>query len=378
AQTRTTLDALPQGDDPLQQLDTALKQAKELAAHFSQVDSHLDQLAQHSPANTAGALAWLGQLGRQSLSVGAPGSADRLLYRRLSTYLIASLGEQALNLRLSEQALEGQTPSPGRVAAPVVRRLNRAYVETLQGVHGNQFYRLRVASALLLLEAGLLLLQGRRDDKDRRFWSEVTAAALTSAAAGMELLAVGTEVTLRGVGENSVTARGAQVSLGRYRLWGAGLAAVGGIVSITWDIADAIEAKNKSKPTLALAYGVRTGATFALLVGQGGIAFSQASALFHWLSVSVFTARVNNLSVTLSRLSARLAANRAAMLWLSRLSWIGGAIVLASSIALLILDEDALEKWCSKCCFRLQLSHKGYTKDAEELEALFSATSEVI
>ncbi|MBJ9978536.1 hypothetical protein IAE35_24675, partial [Pseudomonas sp. S75] len=71
------------------------------------VDSHLDQLAQHSPGNTAGALAWLGQLGRQGLSAGVPGSADRLLYRRLSTYLIASLGEQAVNLRLSEQALEG-------------------------------------------------------------------------------------------------------------------------------------------------------------------------------------------------------------------------------------------------------------------------------
>ncbi|MBC3423446.1 T6SS effector BTH_I2691 family protein [Pseudomonas sp. RW3S2] len=378
AQTRTTLDALPQGDDPLQQLDTALKQAKELAAHFSQVDSHLDLLAQHSPANTAGALAWLGQLGRQSLSVGAPGSADRLLYRRLSTYLIASLGEQALNLRLSEQALEGQTPSRGRVAAPVVRRLDRAYVETLQGVHGNQFYRLRVASALLLLEAGLLLLQGRKDDKNRRFWSEVTAAALTSAAAGMELLAVGTEVTLRGVGENSVTARGAQVSLGRYRLWGAGLAAVGGIVSITWDISDALEARNKSKSILASAYGIRTGATFALLVGQGGIAFSQASALFHWLSISDLNIFRSSLGAAFSKLSTRLAVNRAAMLWLSRLSWIGGAIVLATSIALLILDENALEKWCSKCCFRLQLSHKGYLKDAEELEDLFSAISEII
>ncbi|MBJ9978437.1 hypothetical protein IAE35_02840 [Pseudomonas sp. S75] len=66
------------------------------------------------------------------------------------------------------------------------------------------------------------------------------------------------------------------------------------------------------------------------------------------------------------------------MLWLSRLSWIGGTIVVGSSLALLILDEDALEKWCSKCCFRLQLSHQGYAKDAEELEALFGAISEVL
>ncbi|WP_342649212.1 hypothetical protein [Pseudomonas sp. REB1044] len=147
---------------------------------------------------------------------------------------------------------------------------------------------------------------------------------------------------------------------------------------MAWDVSDAIDAKNKSKPILATAFGIRTGATFALLVGQGGIAFSQASALFRWLSISDSNMFRSSLSATLSRLSARLAANRVAMLWLSRLSWIGGAVVLATSIALLILDENALEKWCSKCCFRLQLSHPGYAEDAEELEALLYAISEVI
>ncbi len=52
--------------------------------------------------------------------------------------------------------------------------------------------------------------------------------------------------------------------------------------------------------------------------------------------------------------------------------------MLVSSIALMIFDEDALEKWCNKCCFRLQPSHKSYAKDAEELEDLFSVISEII
>ncbi|MBI6924350.1 hypothetical protein JET66_06760 [Pseudomonas putida] len=378
SRTRSELDELPEGGDPFPQLETALKQAKELAAHFSRLDSHLDQLTQHSPINTAGALAWLGQLGRQSLSVGAPGNTDRLLYRRLSTYLIASLGKQAVELRLSEQALDGNTPSPGRVAAPIVRRLDQAYAETLHGVHGNQFYRLRVASGLLLLEAGLLLLQGRREDKDRRFWSDVTAAAFTSAAAGMELLAVGTEVALRGVGANSATARGAQVSLGRYRLWGAGLAAVGGLVSIMWDISDAAEARQKSKLIIAAAYAIRTVATFALIAGQGGIAFSQASELFKWISIKAPSFNISNFSAKLSKSSSHLAANRVAMIWLSRLGWIGGIVVLASGSALLLLDEDALEKWCRKCCFRFHLSEKGFANDAEEIEALQNSISGVM
>jgi len=204
------------------------------------------------------------------------------------------------------------------------------------------------------------------------------AAGLASAAAGFELLAVGTEQTLLGVGRNSAIARGADISLGRYRLWGAGLATVGGVVSIAWDISDAEEAKIRSKSMLAAAYRTRAVSTFALLLGQGGIAFSQASALFQWLSISTTSAKISNLLSTLSTLSAKLAANRAAMMFLSRLSWIGGTIVLATTITLLIIDDDALEKWCSKCCFRLKASSKGYVKDTEELEALFSAMSEVI
>ncbi|MBH3313067.1 hypothetical protein I5P84_26895, partial [Pseudomonas mosselii] len=206
----------------------------------------------------------------------------------------------------------------------------------------------------------------------------VVAAGLASAAAGFELLAVGTEQTLLGVGRTSAIARGADISLGRYRLWGAGLATVGGVVSIAWDISDAEEAKIRSKSMLVAAYRTRVVSTIALLLGQGGIAFSQASALFQWLSISTTSTKISNLLSTLSRLSAKLAANRAAMIFLSRLSWIGGAIVLGTTITLLIIDDDALEKWCSKCCFRLKPSSKGYMKDTEELEALFSAMSEVI
>lgn len=65
------------------------------------------------------------------------------------------------------------------------------------------------------------------------------------------------------------------------------------------------------------------------------------------------------------------------MLWLSRLGLIGGTVVVVSTVALLILDESALEKWCSKCCFRIKKTTEGYEKDTEELEALFSAIREI-
>uniref|UniRef100_UPI00048B2F5B hypothetical protein n=1 Tax=Pseudomonas vranovensis TaxID=321661 RepID=UPI00048B2F5B len=83
-------------------------------------------------------------------------------------------------------------------------------------------------SGLLLLEASLLLLQGRRDDKDRRFWSEVAAAGLTSVAAGLELLAVGTGQALANVGPNSATARGRRSAWGGIGCGGRGWRLRGG------------------------------------------------------------------------------------------------------------------------------------------------------
>ncbi|MFK3681163.1 hypothetical protein [Pseudomonas sp. NPDC088890] len=313
-----------------------------------------------------------------------PNSSDHRLHRRLTAYLVASLGEQALNLRLAEHAQDGRTPSPGRVAAPIVRRLEQAYVDSVRGAQSNAFYRLRVASGLLLLESSLLLLQGQRDNKDRRFWSEVTAAGLTSAAAGMELLAVGTEQALATVGRGSAAARGAQVSLGRFRLWGAGMAAAGGIVSIFWDFADAKTNFDQGKALgdhstrLGTAYSLRALATGALVIGQGGVAFSQAGMYFQWLSLKPGYAQLRFTLLELSYLSNRLAANRTLMLLLSRLGWIGGAIALSATLYLLLVDDNALEQWCDKCCFSLKHSGARYKSDKDEISGFLNAISEAL
>jgi hypothetical protein len=308
-----------------------------------------------------------------------------MLHRRLSVYLTAQLGSQALNLRLAEHTQVGSSPDSGRVQAPILRRLDAAYVDNLRNAHSNQFYKLRVASGLLLLEAILLLLQGRRKDMDQRFLSEVMAASLTSAAAGFELLAVGTEQALNSMGPNSAAARGAQISLGRYRLWGAGLAAAGGLVSIWWDVEDATAAFNKASDSsgtrnhsLVVAYGIRAAATLTLLIGQGGIAFSQAGAYFNWLAMQARTTRLSALFHILAYSSTRLAANQTAMLLLSRMTWIGGVIVLGATIVLLILDENALEKWCDRCCYSRDQAAKRYASAEEELSALFGAIEEVL
>lgn len=342
---------MPGGEDELSMMETALKQGKDLATEFGFIDGHLDNLSQHAHINTAGALNWIGQLGRETLRAGAPNSLDRLLHRRLSTYLTAAIGEQAVNLRMTEHKLAGTSASPDRVAAPVLRRLDEAYVTTIMNARSNSFYKSRVASGLLLLEASLLLLQGRRDDMGRRFASEALASALTTAAAGMELLAVGTEQALAQVGKTSLTARGALISLGRYRLFGAGLAMAGGIVSIAWDAADSIDMVKKADASLSVkqyalsgAYASRATATLALLGAQGAVAFSQAGAYFQFLSLKSTHYISSHRFTALARASAQLAGRHTIMLLLGSTLWIAGAIILIATLILLIIDEDALEK----------------------------------
>jgi hypothetical protein len=372
------------GEDELSLMETALKQGKDLALEFGFIDGHLDNLSQHAHINTAGALIWIGQLGRETLRAGAPNSLDRLLHRRLSTYLTAAIGEQAVNLRMAEHKLAGTTASPDRVAAPVLRRLDEAYVTTIMNARSNSFYKSRVASGLLFLEGSLLLLQERREDMDRRFASEVLASAMTTAAAGMELLAVGTEQALSQVGKGSLTARGALISLGRYRLFGVALASAGGIVSIWWDINDAFDVGKKARvsgslrqASISSAYAIRAVSTVALLSAQGLTAFSQAGAYMRLLSLNASRKSISTGLGFLSNLAGQFAARHAVLLLLGSFLWIAGAAVLLTTLIIIIMDEDALEKWCDKCCYSINHGSDQYPNAEVEFSALISSLEEI-
>ncbi|MNJ46372.1 hypothetical protein D3C77_415000 [compost metagenome] len=159
------------------------------------------------------------------------------------------------------------------------------------------------------------------------------------------------------------------------------MAAAGGLVSIGWDVQDSIGELDRNTTRnnlLATAYGARAIATISLLIGHGGIAFSQAGAYFGWLAMQARNTGQEARFLTLARLSTRLTTNQTAMLLLGRMSWIGGAIVLGATVILMIIDESALEKWCSQCCFSRNTETKKYKNDSDELGALFDAINEVV
>lgn len=162
------------------------------------------------------------------------------------------------------------------------------------------------------------------------------------------------------------------------------MASIGGIVSIAWDVSDAVSMAAVNGPTrdskkrlLVGAYSARAIATLSLISGQGGIAFSQAGAYFQWLAQSLRSKNLSGSARIFASWSNTLAGNRQLLLILNRMSWIGGVIAIVLTLAILIIDESAFEKWCDRCCFSRN-SSKRYALDHEELAALANSISEIL
>ncbi|MGG6352594.1 T6SS effector BTH_I2691 family protein, partial [Pseudomonas putida] len=324
--------------------------------------------------------------GRQVLRTATPNSMDRALHQGLRLTLFASVHETAVDIRLSEAARSGQPINPQRSAGQVSRYLDQAWAEGLMQARNSDFYKVRVSGLVCLLEGMLMAFKARElPDSDARVKTELLAAAMTTAAAGFEVGASYVDQVVARYGANSVTGKGAAVTLGRLKLWGASLAGIGGGMLAWWDFTDWLQhlrsdpttkqGKRKSR-ILATAYALRGVATITLSLGELGTAIAIAKPLFDHLANSSANKIVRLLSQSMSGLAKRL-GTQAARLLLVRLVlgafWIG----LVLTVIIYIFEDDALEKWCKRSSFRVGKNSEPY-KEQEELVALHAAFSEVL
>lgn len=79
----------------------------------------------------------------------------------------------------------------------------------------------------------------------------------------------------------------------------------------------------------------------------------------------------------LTGLSTRIASHQGAILLFGRMIWVGGVVVIAASVLILILDDDVLEKWCVKSCFS-RTDGKRFGNNGEALSELFNAIQGVL
>jgi hypothetical protein len=351
--------------------------AKELGTAFDKANALYETLHAQGAAPSVGAYAWFVALGRNMLRTAAPNAVDRAAHTGLSAALRASVGSRAVEMRLADLAAQGQLANPNRVASQVYGYLDRSWAEGVANAHRSGFYKVRAASALCLLEAGLMLMKAQKlPDSDARQKTELAAAALTTAAAGFEIGVNYVEQAATRHGAQSVTGKGALVVLGRMKLWGAGLATMGGFVIVAWDFKDGRRALSGGKSSLADAYFVRAGATITLSIAELCTAIAIAKPYFEYLVQTGKSTLTRELAAVGVKIATRLGTHATRAL-LGRLVlgafWIGSI----TTALIWIFDDNALEKWCQRCLYRLDRSGKPYPVQ-EELSALYAALNEVV
>ncbi|WDY59981.1 T6SS effector BTH_I2691 family protein [Pseudomonas sp. PSKL.D1] len=385
---REAAKAVPASQSMLEVPAAVARQAHVAANAFGRINNLYEQLHAQGSTDSIGLHAWYVLLGRQVLRTAAPNSADRALHHGLRLTLFASVHQTAVDIRVAEVAQSAEPINPRRSAGQVARYLDQAWAEELMQANKSEFYKVRVSALVCLLEGMLMAYKAQElPDSDARVKTELLAMAMTTAAAGFEVGASYVEQVATRYGAGSVTGKGASVVLGRLKLWGASLAGMGGLVLAWWDFVDWDKHSNESldgRPALpvrrsrflATAYAMRGIATISLSLAEAATAIAIAKPFFDRLAQNGNHRLVRLLGKSMGSLAKKL-GTQAARLLLSRLIlgtfWIG----LALTIIIMILEDDALEKWCKRSTYRINKKSSPYD-EAEELSALHSAFSEVL
>ncbi|MCU6619965.1 hypothetical protein OCO52_26030, partial [Achromobacter mucicolens] len=205
------------------------------------------------------------------------------------------------------------------------------------------------------------------------------AAVLTAGAAGIEMLACGTELVLRHFNPGSTTGVGATVFLGRLRLWGGALATAGGSVLAVYDWSDGAKAEADGMQVLARAYRLRALVGMAMAASQFSLAIAAARPMIKLMAERAARTRFDFFYNVFARMSA-LFARKAVVLFLRRVLLRGTLLTIAITVAIAIFDDDALKKWCKQTLYRgpKYRNEKGFDDASTELGALFGALSEVV
>ncbi len=371
--------ALAAGETAYQYTRTGLEMAKTLAQLFDKANSVYEAMDKSNKAGlSGGVLAWYASLGRQTLRHASQGN-EWFVHRATRSWLAASIGERAVNLRLEDLQAIGHSADRTVMRGQIKQNVQFAFATELVDARSSEFYKVRASGWLLLLEAGLLGLRMHSLPQDDRQRAELAAAVLTAGAAGIEMLACGTELVLRHFNPGSTTGVGATVFLGRLRLWGGALATAGSVVLMIYEWQDGTAAIGERRTVLGTAYRIRFWAAAAMTVSQAGLAVAAARPMIKMLAERATTTKYAAWWNLFSRVSAVL-ARQAVILFLRRVLLRGTLITVAFTVVITIFDDDALEKWCKRSLYRgPKFKYEKTYKDAEEeLAALYSALLEII
>ena len=301
-------------------------------------------------------------------------AVDRWLLGPMLGFIHAGLGEVTTRLRLRELALAGVTANPNRVSGQVNAHIGRWRETVMQEFRSGgkgDFYQLRGGVLLALLEGITLGVKASKKDEGDKEYLEYQAAFLITTAAGIELAALGVDLVAKRFAPTTVVGRGAAVALGGLRLVGGSLAAVGGGMVAYIDLKDGNAAYEKKYNSLGFAYYAR----FAVSLGISGLS-ALVSISYSAPLLELILGR-HAILVTLIETLGRQGVRSV----LLRMIGAGTLVMVALSVAIILLAPEEMEEWCWHSCLKKIGSNdffKPFKSQEVELSKLYDALKAVV
>lgn len=344
----------------------------------------VDDLLEHLPHGHGGTPAGMALVGYALLGQAAfrtrlvPGEA--WFGKLYLCFLGSTLGRLNARIRWLDLMHQGKPlPDLARSQQQLTRAVKRALEQEILDSPRSQYYKLRVAAVVTLME-GVGFLMRALDDHGRdavaRERLELLGAGLVVTSAAFEMLAEGVELAARRYTPRSATVRGASIVLGGIRFWAGALAMAGGAIGAVYDFVDARGAARQEKRGVAGLLALRGMANNSLAMTGFIIGFSYCGPLFDFARRIAVNEAVK---MHAGRLLSIANAAKARMSLLLRVTVGLNLAGMGLSFVLFLVEDDALEAWCERCSFRKDpdKNQAGFPDQDAELDALYRAFLEV-
>lgn len=295
---------------------------------------------------------------------------NQTIQNRLGNLIFAGIRTKALEMYESGYSINGHTfkATPKRGAPQLTRVARNNFTNT-------DLVNTKIAMMVFAFtgyEAAKKLINGQNNPREV---AELTASLMASTAAGVQILTSAIQSCIEN-NPNSRTAAVTYTAFGRYFLWSASLSLIAGGMSGVLDFTDGNDALDKNESILAIAYYARATATLVLSISQFVVTLG---LLVPWLENIITTSIERTIWVSLAEVGltiGRLAIGVQAAAWLASIIFYALAIVVIVSVCLIILDDNAMQKWFDRCCFSNKLERKKFANLGEELTDWHQALQE--
>lgn len=322
-------------------------------------------------------MGWYAQMAKGVFTYAAPNRADKAMAHVLVTAMNWRLGQFAPQLQLEELA-DAKTPKSLNTArAQLQVRVRRSVQMELESGKIGNFYALRLGVITGLYEAFQLYYKAQAMPDGNKEKAEFAAAALATVSASLGLMQTGAEWTVTRYGVESATGRIASAWGAGLKLYGGLLGAVGGVIGAVIDGFAAWGEFGKGRKALGSAYFLRVFVSGWITSLSLRVAVAGSGPYIELLMKRVGDPLLIKLLARFKLYAAGLAEDTILLAMRTALARLVWATLVISGIVML-LEPEAIEKWCEKSVFRVDKTNKQFKTENDELIELEMAFKKMV